>query len=682
MSNIDKLLYIDGLGEITQNLNVGGNLNVVNNINIGRTILSNGEIIGGSSSSISATNFKVGTGTVIDASRGISCTAFEVKNQGNVGLLADGQLGTLQMSGTLSVNTIDEKTSNAGITIGGNLNVNDNIILSGGEIIGGSSSSISATNFKVGTGTVIDASRGISCTAFEVKNQGNVGLLADGQLGTLQISGTLSVDTITEKTSNTGVTIENILLEDGALTGGGLLKMGSIQVDGGSGVKFDVNTTGDIDANSLTLTGDLTVNGTTTTVNTNTLKVTDSLIKLADGNVTNNVDIGIYGQYSSQSLHTGLFRERGPSNNMWRLFKGLVQEPTDTVITSGAVDGVATGYTTDSLVANLYNDFKRNLINYNLTGTITIGNSFDRVEIDSIDLQFKSTTSYPAEGADGVPHGLILYNTFSGGAQQPSGHYSGVWRPKNSIYLFSGADKNTEGWCISTESAAQTSGIGGGGQYLLFKSSTNNVLAAAGWVGVFNNWNQMNFTGQHRCVPNNINYYNNIDDYIGLIVYATGDYKTYNTNTDILHSDSNAITINDSLPIIELTNKKRDKAIFGIISDKEEENRHYSAGAFCTPISNENDDKRLYINSIGEGAIWIVNTNGNLENGDYIQSSNVIGMGEKQDDDLLHNYTVAKITCNCNFDINSTKYNCISFVDSTSGNTYLKAFVGCTYHCG
>ena len=85
---------------------------------------------------------------------------------------------------------------------------------------------------------------------------------------------------------------------------------------------------------------------------------------------------------------------------------------------------------------------------------------------------------------------------------------------------------------------------------------------------------------------------------------------------------------------------------------------------------------------MGEGAIWIVNTNGNLENGDYIQSSDVIGMGEKQDSDILHNYTVAKITCDCNFDTNSTKYNCVEFVDSTSGNTYKKAFVGCTYHCG
>ena len=77
-----------------------------------------------------------------------------------------------------------------------------------------------------------------------------------------------------------------------------------------------------------------------------------------------------------------------------------------------------------------------------------------------------------------------------------------------------------------------------------------------------------------------------------------------------------------------------------------------------------------------------MNTNGNLENGDYIQSSDVIGYGEKQDSEFLANYTVAKITMDCNFNINSSDYDCIEFVDSTSGNTYRKAFVGCTYHCG
>ena len=192
----------------------------------------------------------------------------------------------------------------------------------------------------------------------------------------------------------------------------------------------------------------------------------------------------------------------------------------------------------------------------------------------------------------------------------------------------------------------------------------------------------LSFTGQHRCVPLNIDYYNNVENYIGYIVCATGKYKTYIYDKDILETKKNAITVNDSLPIVELSNKKKQKSIFGIISNKEEENRVCASGAFETPISNKNDEKRIYINSIGEGALWIVNTNGNLENGDYIQSSDVIGMGEKQDDDFLHSYTVAKITCDCDFILNSEDYNCIEFIDSVSGNTYRKAFVGCTYHCG
>ena len=192
----------------------------------------------------------------------------------------------------------------------------------------------------------------------------------------------------------------------------------------------------------------------------------------------------------------------------------------------------------------------------------------------------------------------------------------------------------------------------------------------------------LSFTGQHRNVPNNIDLYNNINNYIGYIVCSTGNYKTYNYDKKILEEKKNAITINDALPVIELSNKKQQKTVFGVISDKEEEDRKLSVGAFCTPYPNINDDKRLYINSIGEGGIWIVNTNGDLENGDYIQSSSVIGLGEKQEDDILHSYTVAKITCDCNFELNTDNYECIEFIDPTSGNTYKKAFVGCTYHCG
>ena len=60
-------------------------------------------------------------------------------------------------------------------------------------------------------------------------------------------------------------------------------------------------------------------------------------------------------------------------------------------------------------------------------------------------------------------------------------------------------------------------------------------------------------------------------------------------------------------------------------------------------------DTRIYVNSLGEGAVWVCNTNGSLTNGDYITTSNVVGYGQKQDSDTLKNYTVAKITMDCDF---------------------------------
>jgi hypothetical protein len=50
-----------------------------------------------------------------------------------------------------------------------------------------------------------------------------------------------------------------------------------------------------------------------------------------------------------------------------------------------------------------------------------------------------------------------------------------------------------------------------------------------------------------------------------------------------------------------------------------------------------------------------------------------MGYGEKQDDDLLHNYTVAKATIDCNFEC----YNCIELNDGIRA-----AFIAVTYHCG
>jgi len=100
----------------------------------------------------------------------------------------------------------------------------------------------------------------------------------------------------------------------------------------------------------LVVTGDLTVNGDTVTVNTATLSVEDPLIILASGNGgADSVDIGLYGLYDtsgSQDLFSGLFRDANDSGK-WKLFKDLQVAPTTTVNTSG------TGYAIGTLIANI-----------------------------------------------------------------------------------------------------------------------------------------------------------------------------------------------------------------------------------------------------------------------------------------------------------------------------------------
>ena len=151
----------------------------------------------------------------------------------------------------------------------------------------------------------------------------------------------------------------------------------------------------------------------------------------------------------------------------------------------------------------------------------------------------------------------------------------------------------------------------------------------------------MNFTGQHRCFLNN----KLSNSYEGLIVSVKGNY----INLD----NSIKPTINDSLPYCELTKKYKDPSIFGVISDLEDRERSFGAGNFVSLYEKANvNEHRFFINSIGEGSIWVCNYKGNLKIGDYIVSSSIDGYGCKQDDDILHNYTVAKITCECNFNLN------------------------------
>lgn len=118
---------------------------------------------------------------------------------------------------------------------------------------------------------------------------------------------------------------------------------------------------------NLTVIGNLVVEGSTTTVGTDTLTVKDPLIVLANNNTsTDAVDIGFYGKYtpSGTTLYSGLFREA--LTGKYRLFKDLQVEPTTTVNTSG------TGYAQATLIASLEGNVTGNVTG-NLTGNVTGG---------------------------------------------------------------------------------------------------------------------------------------------------------------------------------------------------------------------------------------------------------------------------------------------------------------------
>ena len=100
--------------------------------------------------------------------------------------------------------------------------------------------------------------------------------------------------------------------------------------------KYD--KTGGTISGSVTISDDLTVNGTTTTVNTETLSVEDPLIEMANQNAANSVDTGFYAKYSLDAgvttKYAGLFKDASDSDT-FKLFKGLEVEPTTTINTGG-----------------------------------------------------------------------------------------------------------------------------------------------------------------------------------------------------------------------------------------------------------------------------------------------------------------------------------------------------------
>lgn len=127
---------------------------------------------------------------------------------------------------------------------------------------------------------------------------------------------------ITLSTSNPG----NVNISRAAITGGSINGTTIGLTTPASGVFTGIRTTGD-----LSVGGSLFVDGSSAFINTTNLVIDDPIIFLAEGNLSDNIDIGFTGAYNhglTPKRHTGLVRDGtgGGGTGKWTLFSGLSTE--------------------------------------------------------------------------------------------------------------------------------------------------------------------------------------------------------------------------------------------------------------------------------------------------------------------------------------------------------------------
>ena len=143
---------------------------------------------------------------------------------------------------------------------------------------------------------------------------------------TLGVDGVVDIDDSTNSTSNTT---------------GSLITAGGVGIAKSATIGENLTVHGDISGNDLTLSGNLTVSGTTTTVESTTVNINDNMLSLADnqtGTDTDAVDIGFYGTFDEGGTdkYSGIFRDQSHSNKAFVFVEGITTEPSGTVTYNAA----------------------------------------------------------------------------------------------------------------------------------------------------------------------------------------------------------------------------------------------------------------------------------------------------------------------------------------------------------
>ena len=235
---------------------------------------------------------------------------------------------------TLTIGTLNQNTTGSAGSVANALTVDD-------------------TTIQLNSGTTYDGSnaRTISAKTAAIANGGAALATAD-QIHTFVTTQTDDIAANTTGSAATAATVTNAAQSNitslGTLT---TLTVDNVIINGTT-----IGHTSDTDLITLangkvTITGDLDIigSGTSTIIESSTVAIADSMLKLAkdQGTSADAVDFGFYGQYGvgGTAKYAGLFRDQSASGDPFVFFDGLQAEPGTTVNTSG------TGYDLADIVA-------------------------------------------------------------------------------------------------------------------------------------------------------------------------------------------------------------------------------------------------------------------------------------------------------------------------------------------
>ncbi len=270
-------------------------------------------------------------------------------NNGTLTVQGTGVLGgsgtfTANQSGNTTISVTHDNTSRTDTTSTGSGNTFTVV----DSVTTNATGHVTAINVKTQTVTDDDT------TSLPIKNAVGTTQFTSTDVTGLRFEGGTNV-TVDFTSADQTVKINSTDQYQGTVTGTGTTNILPKWTNGGSGVLGNSSITDD--GTTVTIAGNLDVQGTTTTIDSTTVAIGDNMMKYAKDNTANASDIGWYGKIvASGTKYPGMFYDAssGISTPVFKV--GLsTTEPggTATIATKGTIDANLTGNVTGNLTGNV-----------------------------------------------------------------------------------------------------------------------------------------------------------------------------------------------------------------------------------------------------------------------------------------------------------------------------------------